>query len=63
MSVVTQYFKIIKEFIEGKDKWVLYHMENESYKRIYAFANLRNAKARMLKMTDIDTPCILQAPS
>ena len=56
MSVATQYFKIIKESIDGKDKWVLYHIENESYKRIYAFANLRNAKARMLKMTDIDTP-------
>lgn len=56
MSAETQYFKIIKESIEGKDKWVLYHMENESYKRIYAFANLRNAKARMFKMTDIDTP-------
>ena len=56
MSVETQYFKIIKESIEGKDKWVLYHLKNESCKRIYAFANLRNAKTRMLKMTDIDTP-------
>ena len=30
MSVATQYFKIIKESIEGKDKWVLYHLKNES---------------------------------
>ena len=56
MSAETQYFKIIKESIEGEDKWVLYHMENESYKRIYAFANLRNAKARMLKMVGVSTP-------
>ena len=56
MSAETQYFKIIKESIEGKDRWVLYHLKNESYKRIYAFANLLSAKKRILKMTDIDTP-------
>lgn len=56
MSAEIQFFKIIKESIDGKDKWVLYHIENESYKRIYAFANLRNAKARMLKMVGVSTP-------
>ena len=30
MSAETQYFEIIKESIEGKDKWVLYHLKNES---------------------------------
>lgn len=46
MSVETQYFKIIKEFIEGKDKWVLYHLKNESYKRICQFAQCKNTNAQ-----------------
>ena len=51
MSTEPQYFKINRETIDGKEKWVLSHRQSQSYQRIYAFAHLRSAKARIVKMS------------